>query len=379
MKILYGVQGTGNGHISRAREMARAFTALGMEVDYLFTGRASSQYFDMACFGDYRAWEGLSFISEHGQINQWKTFRHNRPIHFLQDVSRLDVSGYDLVLNDFEPVSAWAAQRQRVPSIGVSHQNAFLYDVPTLGQSWLDTLITRHFAPTQHALGLHWFHFNQKILPPIVPPTQTDSFKHTLPSLSLGREHSPAVLVYLPFEDLALVLTWLSRFSSVTFECYHPAVAADREEGNVRLRRLDRQGFHAAMHRCAGVIANGGFELPSEAISLGKKLLLKPLQGQYEQQSNVMTLEMMGLAQSMSYLDSAALMRWLSSESVGQVQFPDVAMAIAQWVQQGEWGNHDTLWRHLWQQVEFPDVTHEALADFSHGTTPSRRSAIMTL
>lgn len=153
MKILYGVQGTGNGHISRAREMARAFASLGMTVDFLFSGREPSQYFDMDCFGDYRTGEGLTFITEQGQLNQWKTLRHNRPMHFVHDVSQLDVSGYDVVLNDFEPISAWAAQRHKVPSVGLSHQNAFLYDVPTVGQSWLDAMITRHFAPTSMPLA----------------------------------------------------------------------------------------------------------------------------------------------------------------------------------------------------------------------------------
>lgn len=367
MKILYGVQGTGNGHISRAREMARAFASLGMTVDFLFSGREPSQYFDMDCFGDYRTGEGLTFITEQGQLNQWKTLRHNRPMHFVHDVSQLNVSGYDVVLNDFEPISAWAAQRHKVPSVGLSHQNAFLYDVPTVGQSWLDAMITRHFAPTQHAIGLHWFHFNKTILPPIVP------------ALSEPVSNDRSILVYLPFEDLAAVVIWLRRFSSVTFVCYHPQVQADREEGNVRLRRLDRAGFHHAMHRCGGVIANGGFELPSEAIRLGKKLLLKPLQGQYEQQSNVMTLEMMGLAQAMHYLDASALHRWLASDAAGQVVLPDVAMGLAKWVQQGEWKNHNALWLALWQQVEFPDVTQDALTDFVQSGTPSRQSAITTL
>ena len=40
MKILYGVQGTGNGHISRAREMARAFATLGGDVDFPVFGKA---------------------------------------------------------------------------------------------------------------------------------------------------------------------------------------------------------------------------------------------------------------------------------------------------------------------------------------------------
>ena len=35
MRILYGVQGPGNGHISRCRSVAEALARKGVEVDYL--------------------------------------------------------------------------------------------------------------------------------------------------------------------------------------------------------------------------------------------------------------------------------------------------------------------------------------------------------
>ena len=47
MKILYGIQGTGNGHITRARVMASCFKELGIDVDYVFSGRPEKDYFDM--------------------------------------------------------------------------------------------------------------------------------------------------------------------------------------------------------------------------------------------------------------------------------------------------------------------------------------------
>jgi len=54
MKILYGVQGTGNGHITRARAMARELYAAGLEVNFLFSGRPADKYFDMDVFKDYQ-------------------------------------------------------------------------------------------------------------------------------------------------------------------------------------------------------------------------------------------------------------------------------------------------------------------------------------
>ena len=78
MKILYGVQGTGNGHITRARVMASCFNKLGIDVDYVFSGRANKDYFDMHEFSDYKAYRGLSFSTENGQVKNLKTLKNMR-------------------------------------------------------------------------------------------------------------------------------------------------------------------------------------------------------------------------------------------------------------------------------------------------------------
>ena len=40
-----------------------------------------------------------------------------------------------------------------------------------------------------------------------------------------------------------------------------------------------------------GIITNAGFETPSEALSMGKKVFVKPLKGQFEQLSNAKALK----------------------------------------------------------------------------------------
>ena len=166
LRILYGVQGTGNGHITRARAMSQAFTQRNVSVDFLFSGRERADYFSMECFGDFHTRRGLSFVTERGHVDYLKTAMQTNLWTFFQEVKRCDLSGYDLVINDFEPVSAWAAKFQSIPCISLSHQNAFRYSVPLKGATWLDQAILQHFAPADHHLALHWYHFNQSILPP---------------------------------------------------------------------------------------------------------------------------------------------------------------------------------------------------------------------
>lgn len=344
MKILYGVQGTGNGHIARARAMASALSKQhNVSVDFLFSGREAQSYFSMEDFGDYQTRRGLTFSTEKGKVSHMKTALNTNLSQLWKEVSELDLGGYDLVLNDFEPITAWAAKKQKIPSIGISHQNAFRYSVPKKGASWIDQTVIQHFAPTQHYLGLHWYHFQQPILPPIV---------HTPAQIDNQKQHF--ILVYLPFEDLQEINGLLQRFSNHDFICYHPAVKEMNQQEHLTFMPLSYQHFQQDLHACHGVIANGGFELPSEALTLGKKLLLKPLDGQFEQMSNVATLESLGLASSMQWLDPSAVRSWLDTEPAECVIYPNVAESISSWIVQGDWGNISPLWSHLWEQVDFP-------------------------
>ncbi|MCM2209665.1 hypothetical protein MYF61_29050, partial [Klebsiella quasipneumoniae] len=91
----------------RARVMANAFKQMGVEVDYVFSGRAQQNYFDMDEFANYRSFRGLSFTTKNGQVNSYHTVRNTRLCKLLRDIKQLDVSGYDFVFNDFEPITAW--------------------------------------------------------------------------------------------------------------------------------------------------------------------------------------------------------------------------------------------------------------------------------
>ncbi|UAA40667.1 glycosyltransferase [Paraneptunicella aestuarii] len=350
MKILYGVQGTGNGHITRARVMARAFANNPeIQVDYLFSGRDADKYFDMEIFGDYQTRRGLTFVHSNGSISKWLTVKSNRPGEFIRDVKALDLAGYDLVINDFEPISAWASRRQNVPSISISHQAAFMHKVPKRGQKFLDRLITQYFAPTQIQLGVHWYHFGHNIMPPFIE----DEFQNS--------EAGQHFLVYLPFEHLDCIRELLESLSEQTFEVYHPDVEVETDEGNLKWRRPGKDRFHESLQHCAGVIANGGFELSSECLQLGKKLLIKPLHGQFEQLSNALTLETLELCSTMDFLDVDAVEKWISKPEGEPVEFPKDPKVLVDWILSRQWNDTQSVCEQLWKQVKFPEKVRRKL------------------
>ena len=161
MKIFYGVQGTGNGHITRARVMAKELYEAGIEVKFQFTGRPVDKYFDMDIFNDYQTRSGLTFNTNKGQVSYLKTAIDAKPRTLLNDIKSLDLSGYDQVISDFEPVTAWAAKQQKKHVLGIGHQYAFNHKIPRKGSDPVANQVMKYFAPANTGIGLHWHHFGQ--------------------------------------------------------------------------------------------------------------------------------------------------------------------------------------------------------------------------
>ncbi len=322
MKIFYGVQGTGNGHITRARVMAKALYAAGIEVTFQFTGRPADKYFDMEIFKDYQTKAGLTFSIDKGKINLCKTVFAANPIRFIKEVNSLDLSNYDLVITDFEPITAWAAKKQKKPTLGIGHQYAFQYDIPRQGKDFAAEQVMKYFAPADKSIGLHWHHFGQPIFPPVIEtnaPTQKIDNK---------------ILVYLPFEDSQDVIDLLAQFVDFTFHVYSPEPVPSKFD-HIICYPLSREGFQQNLSDCEGIISNSGFELASESVQLGKKILAKPIHGQMEQHANAAALEQLGYGQVMQDLDANIIERWLQDASAVRVAYPDTAKVITDWIQDG--------------------------------------------
>ena len=119
MKILYAVQGTGNGHITRAIEIIPYLQKKG-EVDILVSGIQSD--IELPFEVKYR-FKGLSFIfGKKGGVDFWKTFVKMNSMNLLKEIKKINLNKYDLIISDFEPVSCWAAIKAKKVCIGLSNQ-----------------------------------------------------------------------------------------------------------------------------------------------------------------------------------------------------------------------------------------------------------------
>ena len=155
MHILYAIQGTGNGHLSRARDLVPRLQAYG-KVDLLVSGTQSDIELDYPIRYRYR---GLSFVYDRrGGISYLKSGWHTVSTHLIQEVRSLPVKQYDLVLNDFEPVSAWAAKFSGVPCISIGHQASFrsARSPRPNGKALLGEAVARCYAPARKPGGFNF-------------------------------------------------------------------------------------------------------------------------------------------------------------------------------------------------------------------------------
>lgn len=328
MRILFGVQGTGNGHISRSREQVRSLREAGHEVEVIISGRKAEELKEVEVFEPYRVMKGMTLITYKGKMNYMETMFQLDLARLMSDVFSLDTVGIDLIVTDFEPVTAMAARWRNIPSVGFGHQYAFKFPVPMARGNIFERYTLLNFAPARYNAGLHWSHFNQPIFPPVIPRWLYE--QEPLPL------QASKVLVYLPFEEAEDVTALLAPFTSHEFFIYGK-VAVDRDEGHLHFRGYSREGFLRDLMECSGVVCNAGFELPGEALHLGRKLLLRPLDGQIEQESNAMAMERLGYGRAMHSLDADVLGEWLAMPGREPLRYRHTVEYITEWISSGKW------------------------------------------
>lgn len=322
MKILYGVNGFGNGHVTRSRIMAKELSLFGHDVTYLFSGRDKDKYFDMEQFGENIIYKkGLEFKIKNGKVNYFKTLIDNDITTLLRDIDNLDLSEYDLVISDYEPITAWAAKLHGKTSIGIGHQYAFDKKIPLSHTNSLSLWLMNHYAPVNIKLGLHWDKFDQDILPPIIENLKTN--------VTVDNK----IVVYLPFEDIDNLSYIFSLIDDYNFYVFTNNIP-EKEYQNIIIKPLSKNGFLRELKSCYGVICNAGFELASETIHLNKKLLVKPVAGQMEQHSNAAALEELNYGKVVNQFTYLNIKSWLILEKIKKLpKYPNVAKEIVTWLQ----------------------------------------------
>jgi len=284
MKILYSVQATGNGHISRAMELLPYLEKYG-SVDIFLSGANSTLSLDAPV--KYRS-KGLSlFYTCGGSLNYKKTIGHISPYRVLKEVRDLPVEKYDLVINDFESITSLACAYKKIPSVNFGHQASF-QSVKTPRpdkKNKLGEWILLNYARASQYIGLHFQCYDEFIFSPVI--------KEQIIISEPGDKGY--ITVYLPSYCDHELLGFLNPLKDFRFEVFSRQAKQREEHGHVTFIPVNRNAFNKSLINCHGIITGAGFETPAEALYLKKKLIAVPIQGQYEQLCNAAALRQMGI------------------------------------------------------------------------------------
>jgi uncharacterized protein (TIGR00661 family) len=306
MKILYSVQATGNGHISRAMEILPYLQQYG-QVDIFLSGANSTLSLDLPI--KYRSKGLCIFYNSRGGLSYLDMAKHFAPFRMLKEVRELPVEKYDLILNDFESITALACAFKKIPSVNFGHQASFRSSKTPRPEKkdLIGEWILQHYAKASQYIGLHFESYDDFILPPVIR-------KSVIEAESLDKGH---ITVYLSSYGNSKMLKHLLPLQDFRFQVFSNEVRQPITVENVEFLPVNREAFSVSMISCHGIITGAGFETPAEALWLGKKLMVIPIGGQYEQDCNAAALKKMGVI-SLKKLDEsfgANVNQWIHAEN----------------------------------------------------------------
>ncbi len=318
MKILYAIQGTGNGHASRALEIIPLLQQKA-QVDILISGYQCNIKLPFEI--KYKLY-GLSFIfGKKGGIDLFKTIKKIKLFKLIKEIKSIPVKEYDLIINDFEPISAWAAKLKNAPIISLSHQNAVLdASSPKYKKYALEKYILKYYAPTKIKFGFHFKSYSSSIFTPIIRSQIREK----------NITNKGHYTVYLPAYSDKKIIKLLSQFPIVKWHVFSRHTDKYFFKKNITIQPINNFDFVKSMASSNGVLCGAGFETPAEALYLGKKLMVVPMKNQYEQQCNAMALKEMGVPvlKKFNIKRLKKIAHWIQSNDVVSVNYPDITDEI---------------------------------------------------
>ena len=283
MKIFYAIQGTGNGHISRAIELYPYLKKYG-EVDFFLSG--SNAHLNTSIPIKFKS-KGLSLFYKHSGGLDYHKIASSLSFNLYKDAKSLPVHEYDLVVNDFEFVSSLACSLKKVPSVHFGHQASFQSKKTPRpnGINPLGNIILENFVKSKQHIGLHFDAYDENIYNPIIKDEIIDA-------TPINDGH---ITVYLPQYSISILEPHLLQQNKYHFEVFTKEVTGIVCKNNITYYPINNRQFTSSMIRCYGIITAGGFETPAEAMYMNKKVLSIPIMHHYEQECNSVALSKKGV------------------------------------------------------------------------------------
>jgi len=292
--ILYGVNGEGAGHSTRAKEVISHLQLKGHRVHVVSFDRGFTNLRRDFEVTEIHGWR-LAYVNN--QVRYRRTIAKNllgarKTAASAAQLKKLSEEWkIELVITDFEPLCCHEGHRRRVPVISIDNQHCMTnIDVSFPREHRADAaatrMVVRMMVPHADAYLVTSF-FSAKVKRRntfLFPPILRESVLRAKPSA--GEQ----VLVYVtsPAPALAKLLA--------SVRCRFVAYGFGREgqDGNVLYKKASLDGFLEDLISAKAIVANAGFSLVTEALHLAKPYLAVPVEHQFEQVFNAYWLEKAG-------------------------------------------------------------------------------------
>jgi uncharacterized protein (TIGR00661 family) len=292
--ILYGVNGEGAGHSTRAKEVLSHLRRQGHTLHVASFDRGLKNL-----GGEFEVTEiyGLRLEYVNNRVRYKKTIAKNllavpKAARSLKDLARhCEEWKIDVVITDFEPLSCKVGHKLGLPVIAIDNQHTITncevsYPKQYRKDAAATKLVTKLMTPKADAyLMISFFDAPIKkkksfLFPPILR-------REILEAKPTSGEH---ILAYVtaPSPELVAVL------KQVRAEFFAYGFGREGEDGNITFKKPSLDGFMRDLLSAKAIIANAGFSLISEALYLGKPYLAVPVKSQFEQIFNAYYIEKTG-------------------------------------------------------------------------------------
>jgi uncharacterized protein (TIGR00661 family) len=265
--------------------------------------------------------KGLSFyFGKKGGIDFIKTFKNNSSKRVMREIKEFPVEKYDLVINDFEAITAWACHKRDVPCIALSHQYALLSPRAPRPKHFdpVGTWFLNNYAPVKEGVGFHFASYEETIFTPVIRERirkikPTDNGHYT---------------VYLPAYDDKKMVKLLLKFPGIKWQLFSKHTNKPYHIGKLSVYPVNNEAFSISMASAHGVFCGAGFETPAEALYLKKKFLVVPMKNQYEQHFNAASLKQMGVPsiKKVNKKNHVKIEEWIESTTKVDVDYQETAL-----------------------------------------------------
>ncbi len=329
-KILYGVCGIGNGHTQRQLPLIEYFSKNSRIVIFAYDSSYQfyAEYFknsqditvlNVAVPFYVGSKEGIDFEATRKLEKNKKDYTgiNGGAIAKAEEI----IGVPDVVISDYEPISAEYAYKHSAPLVTIDQQSKYLvgeFPAELHGQTYVDEIVRlKMFFPTAAMrIACSFFDVTKKegseealLVPPI--------FKDSILNMKNNPTSLSSVLVYFSSQQefpqsIEEVIPICLSQPGIQFHFFLPNAEERSSSENIIFYKHGDQGFGDVLRNCSGIISTAGHTLLSEAMYLGIPVYAIPL-AVYEQQMNAEIIDKNGFGVMSETINEERLIYFISN------------------------------------------------------------------